>query len=144
MKNEQTIQSLTEQLAAISARKSSPTAKKIPVGKPKNDENAAPPPRNQQQQQLLGNSKIPVRGKSINALKRTEKSKQVEVAAPKNDENAAPPPRNQQEAKASGKPEKSTQNGKQQQCSRVAAIRAAGGRKGLSEQLKRARRFGEK
>ena len=100
-------------------------------------------------------------GKPARVLQAIEQSKHMVHG---NDENVAmppplPPPSNprpvQQSASnhdlsvanqdlsvAKQQQQQHQQRGKQ--LNRVAAIKAAGGRKGLSEQLKRARRFGEK
>jgi len=90
-------------------------------------------------------------GKSLRVLqlqKSIEKSKQMVHG---NDENAAPPPSNPiPPPPPPPNPIQGLTSVKQyqqrqgKQLNRVAAVRAAGGRKGLSEQLKRARRFGEK
>jgi len=79
-------------------------------------------------------------GKSLRALQNIVK----DVVPQGNDENAAPSnPREQQHSVSDHDLGlKQLQRGKQ--LNRVAAVKAAGGRKGLSEQLKRSRRFGEK
>ena len=75
-------------------------------------------------------------GKSMRSLQSIQMSNQQ--AALRNDENTAPSSTNARERS------QETAGRKQgKQINRVAAIRAAGGRKGLSEQLKRAR-HGEK
>ena len=69
-------------------------------------------------------------GKSIESLQNNVKQRQIVPSCEQNDENKAP--HGQREQLFEGK-----------QFSRIAAVKAAGGRKGLSEQLKRARRFGD-
>ena len=76
-------------------------------------------------------------GKSLRALQIVRKSKVAPQLQQRNDENVAPSNSQRQDL---GK--KQLLRGKQ--LNRTAAVKAAGGRKALSEQLKRARRIGEK
>jgi len=84
-------------------------------------------------------------GKSFRALQSIE-LKQVALSKG-NNENAAPSNARDQQYSASDQIDlgasKQQQQQRGKQLSRVAAIKAAGGRKGLTEQLKRTRRFGE-
>jgi len=82
-------------------------------------------------------------GKSLKVLRTIESRRAADREG--NDENAAPSdPREPSRRPADEKPPQQQQRRERgKQLSRVAAVKAAGGRKGLSEQLKRSRRFGE-
>lgn len=85
-------------------------------------------------------------GKTIKVLQSMVKSKQVSPGS--NDENVAPLPPPPTPAPIQTDTDdlraKKVQLPQGKQLNRVAAVKAAGGRKGLSEQLRRARRFGGK